>query len=314
MLLLHSGEGFNPDFYYHSGLEVDNSFLLLHGARRIIFVPKMNESLARSRFSGRVVAYEDAFASLSGYIKGKKVLFDGRSLSARSAEKLGKLCRLKDCSEELLRMRAVKRKDEVSLICRAVRHTKDLFASLDFKKAKTELDVKKQLLLSTLELGLEPAFDPIVATDRNSAYPHYNPGNKKLGSLVLVDYGVRYRHYCADVTRCFILDGDGEKKKHYERLQGVFHSLLDALPDMKTGNEVAGLADRLLEKENFPKLFHSIGHGVGLAVHEYPRLSLRYKDCISGSVCAIEPAFYLDRYGMRYEDVVYFDGKRARIL
>ena len=61
-------------------------------------------------------------------------------------------------------------------------------------------------------------------------------------------------------------------------------------------------------------MIHSIGHGIGLSVHEFPRLSKKYKDKIAGTTFTIEPAFYLRRYGMRFEDMVYFDGKKARIL
>lgn len=313
MLLLHRGDGFDANFFYHSGVDIDNSFLLVDGRKKTLFVSRLNESLARACFHGKVVVFDDAFAALSRFIKRKTVFFDDSSLSARAAERLEKVCRLKDYSLTLLRMRAVKSKDELSKTRRAVKYTKEILHSLDLKSAKTELGVKKQLLLSTLELGLEPAFEPIVATDRNSSYPHYSPGNKKLGSLVLVDYGVRYGHYCADLSRCFILDGDRKKKTQYEKLQEVFHSLLDVLPEMQTGQNLALEAEKLMQKACFPKMIHSIGHGIGLDIHELPRLSKKYEDKLNGSTIALEPAFYLEKYGMRYEETVHV-GKKATIL
>ncbi|MDD5339992.1 MAG: M24 family metallopeptidase [Candidatus ainarchaeum sp.] len=312
-LLLHRGNSFDPNFYYHSGLDIDHSFLLVDG-KRTLFVPKMNEALARASFRGKVVAFENAMDTLSGYIRGRRLLFDANSLKARAYVQLARKCRLKDHSLELLRMRSVKKPEEVSAIARAARHTKEIFHSLDFRKAKTELGVRKQLLVATAELGLEPAFDPIVSSCGNSAFPHHEPSGRKLGPLVLVDYGVMYRHYRSDLTRCFILDGDRKMKSQYETLQGVCHGIIDELPNLRRGKNVAAFAAKAMERAGFPKMIHSIGHGVGLEIHEFPRLSLKSDDPIAGATMAIEPAFYLKRYGMRYEETIYFDGKKSRIF
>ncbi len=314
MLLLYRGEGFNPNFYYHAGVDIDHTFFVVAPRKRILFVPKLNASFAKKNFKGKVVVFEDAYKELPKYIKNKTVLADLSSMSARMAQRLRKICALKDHTVPLFEQRATKKESEIKNMARAASLTKEIFASLDFKSAKTELDLKKQLMVATAELGLKPAFEPIVSTGKNTSYPHYNAGNKKLGPLVLVDYGVRYRHYCSDLTRCFILDGDREKKARYEGLKNICHSLADALPDMETGKEVAVLAERRMKKARFPKMIHSIGHGIGLSVHEFPRLSRKYEDRIIGTTFAIEPAFYLGRYGMRFEEMIYFDGKKARIL
>jgi len=315
MLLLYRGENFDPNFYYHSGVDIDHSFLLSSGKKRILLTSKMNESLARSSFRGKVLVYTDAFELIKKLAGRKKVSADMLSLSARMAKRLGKVCHLKDASMELLSERARKKPEEVSCIRKAVRHTREVFDSLDFKKAKTELDLKKQILLATLEKGLEQAFEPIVATDRNSSFPHYRASNKKLGSLVLVDYGVKYEHYCSDLTRCFILGRDKRKESEYERLQDVCNSIVDALPELKKGKDVAKFAGKAIARQKFSEMIHSIGHGVGLEIHENPRLGAKSDDKIAGTVLAIEPAFYFpNKYGMRYEETVWFDGKRARIL
>jgi len=314
MLLLYRGEGFNTNFYYHAGIDIDHSFFVAAPGKRILLVPGLNASFAKKNFKGKVVVFEDAYKELSKYVKNRTVLADLSSMNARMAQRLRRMCRLKDHTIPLFEQRAKKKKAEVNKMARAARLTKEILASLDFKSAKTEFDLKKQLMVATAELGLKPAFEPIVSTDRNTSYPHYNAGNKRLGSLVLVDYGVRYKHYCSDLTRCFMLDSDRGKKAKYEGLKNVCHSIADALPGMKTGKEVAVLAEGLMKKEGFPKMIHSIGHGVGLAVHEFPRLSRKYEDEIRGTTFAIEPAFYLGRYGMRFEEMVYFDGKKARIL
>ncbi len=314
MLLLYRGESFDANFFYHSGVDIDHSFFLSDGGRTLL-VPKMNEGAARAGFRGRVRVYEDPLKEIRKLARGRRVLCDEASMSMRLGRKLGRACRLKDHSLELLAMRAEKSASEVADVRKAVRLTKEILDSLDLKAARTELDLQKQLMVLTAERGLEKAFDPIVASGPASAYPHYSAGRRRLSGLVLVDYGVRWNHYCSDLTRVFILDGDAKKKKQYEALQGICHAIADELPDLKRGKDVAALSASLLEKAGLPPLIHSIGHGVGLDIHEFPRLGLKSKDPIAKSVLAIEPAFYHPkRYGMRFEETIWFDGKRAKIL
>ncbi len=315
MMLLYRGESFDANFFYHSGVDIDHSFFLADGGRKKLFTPKMNEGAARAAFKGRVVTYTDPMEALAPYIKRKTVLCDGASMSLRMSGRFSKICRSKDHSLELLKMRERKKPGEVNDIRKAVRETKEIFHALDLRKAKTELGLQKQIMVETAERGLEQAFDPIVATDLSTSYPHYKANNKKLGSLVLVDYGVRWNHYCADLTRCFILDGDRKKKAEYEKLENICHAITDELPELQKGKDVAKSAEAFIAEAGFPKMIHSIGHGVGLDIHEFPRLGMKSEDTIAGTALAIEPAFYYPKkYGMRYEETVWFNGKKARIL
>jgi Xaa-Pro aminopeptidase len=314
MLLLYRGEDFNANFFHAGGVDIDHSFLLIGGGRKTILVSKMNEAIARAQFRGRVIVYSDAMKSLSKSLRGRTVNFDASSISCRMASHIKKFCKLSDYSQELLRARSLKTRAEAALVRRAVKETKDIFDSLDFKAAKTENGLHKQLLLLTLERGLEPAFTPIVSSGANTAYPHYTASSKKLGPLIMIDYGVRYKHYCADITRCFIRDNDLKKKEQYERLQDICYFMADALPGLECGKDAAILAQELITQAGFPKMPHAIGHGVGLDIHEFPRLGLKSDDRIAGATLAIEPAFYLKRYGMRFEETVWFDGRKVRIL
>ncbi len=315
MRLFYRGENFDANFYYHAGVDIDNSFLLISETKKkTLLVPKLNERFARAKFRGQVLHFVNPFDILQKYIKGKTVFVDFCSLNAIMVKKLQKICKLVDTSEELMEGRAIKNISEIDKIKQAVIHTREMFASLDFKSAKTEQDVAKQLLIKTIEMGLESAFEPIVSTDKNTAYPHSKPTNKKLGSFVLVDYGVKYQHYCSDMTRCFVLDGDRKKNQEYEKLKNVQQCICDEMPELKFGKEVTDLAHKLMKKAGFPDMIHSIGHGIGLEVHEFPRFGKKSVDIIKKTTMAIEPAFYTSKYGMRYENVIYFDGKKARIL
>ncbi len=308
MLLLYRGETFDSNFFYHSGVDLDHGFLFPE--KNLLFVPKMNEQIARKSFRGKVRTYS-TFKDIEEFIKGKKVEADLASLSARLANRLKKSCALRDATVELRRKRAVKKSHEVSKIRKAAKLTRELIASLDFS-VKTELDLEKQIKLRTIELGLEPAFDPIIASGPSTAFPHYRAGRKKLQSHILIDYGLRVDHYCSDITRCIILDR--KRKSEYEKLENICHTIIDELPELRTGSAVAKFSEKLIKKEGFPHLIHSIGHGVGLEVHELPSLGMKSRDRIKGATLAIEPAFYYEKYGMRFEETVYFDGKKAKIL
>jgi Xaa-Pro aminopeptidase len=314
MLLLYRGENFNANFFHRSNVDIDHCFLLDDGTRKTLLVSGMNEAFARSRFKGRVRVYSDAIKDLSALIKGRAVEFDASSMSCRMAAHIRKSCRMRDVSQELLAERSKKSPEEAAQVSRAVRETKDIFESLDWKSARTEHDLHRQLLLMTFERGLEPAFEPIVSSGIGTSYPHYLAQKRKLGPLVLVDYGVRFGHYCADITRCFIRDNDRKKKEQYGRLQDICYFIADALPGLDKGKDVAKLAEELVAKAGFPKMPHAIGHGVGLDIHEFPRLNPKSDDHLAGAAIAIEPSFYLKTYGMRFEETVYFDGKKARVL
>ncbi|MBI5227966.1 M24 family metallopeptidase [Candidatus Micrarchaeota archaeon] len=326
MMLLYRGDEFDSNFYYHSGVDIDHSFLLLgnDGKEKTLLTSVMNERIAKANFRGKVITYKNALEALTTFIYGRKVKkinkkrkggFDGSAMNASMAHRLGKICKLTDESVKLMEMRSKKDENEINKTKKAVKLTKEIFDSLDFKKAKTELGVEKQIRIATIEMGLEQAFDPIVATDKNTSYPHYRAQNKKLGKLILIDYGVRWDHYCSDLTHCFILDKDKKKLGQYENLQNICYEIVDSLPDLPTGKDVAQLANQLIAKAKFPKMIHSIGHGVGLDIHEFPRLGMKSDDRItSGNILAIEPAFYLKQYGMRFEETVVVRKGKAQVF
>lgn len=307
MLLLYRGENFDPNFYYYSGFDIDNCFLFPQS--KTLFVPKLNEQLAKKHFLGKVNVYSN-FKDIEKFVYGETIEVDFSSITARLAYRLKKICKINDCSNFLSQKRGIKNSNEVSKIKKAANLTKKLIESLDFSQ-KTELDIEKQIKIKTIELGLEAAFSPIVATNKSTSFPHYKAGKRKLSSHVLIDYGLKFGHYCSDISRCHIFDKT--KTSLYEKLKGICYEIIDELPNMEIGADVSDFSSVLLKKSGFPPLIHSIGHGVGLEVHEFPSLGPKSKDKIKGTVMAIEPAFY-NKFGMRYEETVYFDGKKAKVL
>ena len=312
--LLYRGEGFNPNFYYYSGADISNSFLLIKSGQKKFLVSPLEERAARKAMKKNVVVLDDFFPYLKKQLKGENVKVDGSRLPARLYERLGKFCKPKDACVEFYTKRLVKRKDEIAKMAKAAKITKKMLDSLELSKNMTENDVKKQILIKTMEAGLEPAFEPIVAGGPNTAVPHHSCTDRRIGNFVLVDYGVRFENYCSDITRCFALGKADKEIKLYEELQDIFHKVIDGIPNAKNSGEIGKLYEKLTKSAKLPKPIHSIGHGVGLDVHEFPRFGKKYSDKLKGAAFAIEPGAYLKNFGARFEETVYYDGKRVRIL
>ena len=313
-LLLYRGEHFNANFTHFSGMDTDHSFLIVWKNRKTLLVPPLNGLLARRKFRGSVIIYTNPFESLKKLLGRKTVYADLSSVSARAFMRLKKFCRPRDYTEELFRARSRKSKAELVKIRKAARITKDLIHTLSIYKGMTERQLRDQLISNMTALGLSPSFEPIVSSGRNTAFPHSSSTRSKIKDFVLVDCGVRYENYCGDLARVIFLKKNPKVEAMYESLRDVAHAVIDALPGMETGKDVALFAEGEMKRRKLPKLIHSIGHGVGMNVHEFPRLSKKYEDPIAGSVFTIEPGVYLKSFGLRFEEMVHFDGKKARIL
>ncbi len=156
------------------------------------------------------------------------------------------------------------------------------------------------------------AFETIVASGENSALPHYRPGNHVIeaGEPLMIDMGARLEGYCGDLTRTFSLGPSRDEE--YERVYAVVdeanRAATDGIRAGMTGPEADRLARDVIEAAGYGEHFgHGLGHGVGLNVHELPRLG-RTADgepLAPGMVTTIEPGIYLPgRFGVRIEDVV----------
>ncbi|MDD5337484.1 MAG: M24 family metallopeptidase [Candidatus ainarchaeum sp.] len=315
-LVLYHGAEFNANFFYHTGLDIDHSFYLKLGKKETLVVPKLNERAAKLVFKGKVLVYKKPSEDVLKLVLGKKVGLDYSNLPARMYERLNWGAKIEDASDALLELRAMKKDAEIANIKKAVNLTRKLFSELEssLEKFKTEMDVRNWLYSRTYELGLEPAFEPIVGSGINSALPHSHSSASKIRNFVLVDYGVRYNHYCADLTRVFFLKKEPKIIQAYEKTESIFNEIVDNFPQFENGKDLAVFAEKQFKRHHLPKSIHSIGHGVGLDVHEFPRLNRKYSDGLKGTVMAIEPGAYFRNFGVRFEHVVHFDGKKARIL
>ncbi|PIE59600.1 MAG: peptidase M24 [Desulfobulbus propionicus] len=221
--------------------------------------------------------------------------------------------RLKPVSGMVEEMRCLKSEQELSLLRESTRINEKVFQSVynSIEPGMTEREIALAVELTMHEMGAErPSFDTIVAFGTNAAKPHAVPTDRALeaGDLVLIDMGLIYRGYCSDMTRTFVAGKPGDIFKARSRL--VRKAQLAGIAAIKagvTGAHVDKAARDIIKEGGFAKAFgHSLGHGVGLAVHEEPRLSsLSRKKLRAGMVVTVEPGMYLPEWGgVRLENMV----------
>ncbi len=221
--------------------------------------------------------------------------------------------KLVSVSSELARMRAVKTEYELSQIKIAVQIAERAF-SYAIKRAKpgiTERDLVIELEHQANVMGAEGvSFDTIVAFGERTACPHAHPSLKRLekGMPILVDFGVKYNHYCSDMTRVASI---GEPSRQIRAIHSaVLNAQEYALSQIKaglTGREADSFAREYLHARGLGDNFtHSLGHGVGLEIHEYPTLSRSNdEELLPNMVVTCEPGAYVKNIGgVRIEDII----------
>jgi Xaa-Pro aminopeptidase len=182
---------------------------------------------------------------------------------------------------------------------------------------RRERDVAWDITRLYHEEGAESeAFESIVGSGPTGARPHARAGDRVIekGELVVIDTGCRVGGYCSDYTRTLATgELDGEMREAYDVVRAAQRAGLDAIREGVTGVDADGAARDVIEGTDFNGMFgHGLGHGLGLDVHEAPRLSTESDDTLeAGNVVTVEPGVYLEgRFGIRIEDdvVVTADG------
>lgn len=229
--------------------------------------------------------------------------------------------RLVPVRDLVLELRRKKGPSELALIRRAQAITEQAFSRVLelIKPGVTERELALEIEFFIRRFG-EPAFPTIVASGANGAKPHARAGERRLrrGDSITFDLGCRYRGYCADMTRTVFLGRpDGELKRVYE---AVLQAQREALAVIKPGvpcKFVDLTARQYLEQQGLGEYFgHSLGHGVGLEVHEQPVLARTSRQTLEpGDVVTVEPGVYLPgKGGVRIEDLVLVTGTGMRNL
>ncbi|MCD8287095.1 MAG: aminopeptidase P family protein [Clostridia bacterium] len=232
---------------------------------------------------------------------------------------------LADCSQALEQCMAVKDADELAKIEKASAITDEAYLKLLplIKEGMTENEVAATLeYLMRLGGASGPSFDTIVAFGEGSSVPHHETSQRKLkfGDIVLIDFGCKWGGYCSDCTRTFLFGDDGRHaifKSMYETVLEAHNLVKRNVVAGMTGRQADAVARDYFKKLDLDKLFtHSLGHGVGVNIHEMPTLSPRGKMVLSdGMIFSDEPGLYLEgEYGIRIEDSVVMENGHLRSL
>ncbi len=210
--------------------------------------------------------------------------------------------------------RRVKSEWELGFIRRAQALTDDGFSYIlpRLTVGRTEKDVALDLEMYMRRQGADAvAFEFIVASGENGSMPHAVPGERRLqkGDFVTMDFGATVDGYRSDMTRTVAIgEVSDEQKLVYDTVLKAQMACLDGLKAGMTGDEGDRLARSVIEQAGYGKAFgHSTGHGVGIDVHEFPRLSPRVQEVLRpGEIVTVEPGIYLEgRFGVRIEDMVW---------
>jgi Xaa-Pro aminopeptidase len=268
----------------------------------------------------------DELAGLADSLRLKKIAIspDYTTLTARKAlvKHLGAK-RLLVTDDGLLQQRAVKDADEVKAIRKALSIQQQAFReTCDFiKPGQSEYEVAAYLEYRMRALGADGvSFPSIVAADANASLPHAVPGKKKIkaGGIVLIDWGAKWGGYCSDLTRVVAVGKMKPKMREIYRV--VLHAQLAAIDAIMPGrklSDIDAVARGVINQAGYGDRFgHSLGHGIGLDIHEQPVLAGKAKGELEpGHVVTVEPGIYLPGVGgVRIEDDVLVTPRGHKIL
>jgi Xaa-Pro aminopeptidase len=331
--------------YYECGFSCDNAVVLTIGGDRFFVTDGRyaTEAKERAKEGVSVIDSENLAADVRKILRSsgeKRVLIDPDEWNAKAYAALRKklpsfsFCERSNFHQKL---RAVKSAEAIASIEKAVEENRaafDEFARFLSEKGegKSERELHfeaKRFLSDSGKRDL--SFEPIFAIDANAAKPHALPSADRLkkGAAILFDAGTKYRRYCSDRTRTAVFDADGinfttaqtfndaKKREIYDLVLKAHNEAIAAAKVGMKAKELDFIARKIIAEAGYGAYFnHSLGHGVGLDIHEEPFINKRNETFLQeGMVFTIEPGVYIAReFGVRIEDVVALEKDGARVL
>jgi Xaa-Pro aminopeptidase len=251
---------------------------------------------------------------------------EAHAVTVRDAERLSGLtsARLVPTTDLVERQRAVKSPEEVAAIRSAAEVAQDALAEVlpRIRVGQTEMEIGAELECALRRRGSEwHPFPTIVASGPRSALPHARTSGRAVerGDILLLDFGAQVDGYCADLTRTVIVGAKADERQRlvHEVVQSAQRKAVEQLRPGMTGREGDALARGVLELRGLGEAFgHSLGHGLGLEVHEAPRLAPNAEAILpTHAVVTVEPGVYFPGWGgIRLEDDVYLAAGGAERL
>jgi Xaa-Pro aminopeptidase len=318
---------------YLTGFNSSDAYLLVSKKENVYFTdsryteevkPKLKEVATLQRINGSVFELIAKTSLDSGL---SRVGFEERHMPYAEYKKIKECFKAKSYlipTHNLIEtLRQVKDAQEIVEIKEALKVTTLAFEFIKgfIRPGMKELEVAGELERFIRYHGASgAAFDVIVASGPNSAFPHHRPGERKIqtNEPVLIDAGVDYSGYKSDLTRVYFLDKINSLTR---RIYGIVLKAQEkAINRIKPGEDIAvidALARKYIADKGYAKYFgHSLGHGIGLETHEAPAISAKNDGILlPGMVFTVEPGIYLPgRFGIRIEDLVLVKNKGCEVL
>ena len=296
----------------------------------------VNESIENKDIEINIVCYKkDRFKKLSDILEGysyNTVGVEGKNISYTDFKKLEKILsrqgkKIKNCDGIVEVLRELKDESEISKIKKACNIADKAFASIVKEGAHriaglTELELAfyiEELMIKNKSEG--KSFDIIAAYGENSSMPHYIPGNKRIkNGMILLDFGCKYEYYCSDITRTIFI-GDKKISNEFRKIYDiVLEAQLMAIDKCREGiraSELDSIARKFISSKGYECNFvHTLGHGVGLEVHEEPVIGQVSKKVLKENmVITIEPGIYIENFGgVRIEDMILVKKNTCEVL
>jgi len=304
---------------YLSGFTGSEGILLINSRKAILLVDgRYTVQAGLEATDIQIIEYSDKIKGIFQAIKKlklKRIGFEANSITVEMYNQLTNHMQNEvfvDLADELKFIRAYKEETEIALMKKAAEISSAAILSLmnQIKPGCTEKEVALQLEYNARISGADGlAFEAIVAAGENSALPHAQPTDRKIkkGDFVVIDFGVKYRGYCSDET-CTIAFGKltDRQKNAYQIVKDAHDRALAMIKENIHAADIDHCARSVFGKKYGRYFVHGTGHGVGLEVHEAPRLAANSDDILKPQmVVTVEPGLYIPGlWGIRIEDTV----------
>jgi Xaa-Pro aminopeptidase len=304
---------------YLSGFTGSDGVLILDENKKVLLVDGRYITQAKLEVADvEIVEYKDKIKGIVQTIKGYNLKYIGFEAGSITVQMYNQLIQaLPDkvftpLGDELKLLRAYKDEVEISLMKKAAEISSAAILSLipEIKSGCSEKNAALQLEIIARQFGADQlAFEAIVASGENSALPHARPTNRRIrkGDLIVVDFGVKYNGYCSDET-CTFAFGEltAEQKNAYQIVKKAHDRAITAVRAKAKAVDIDQCARSVFGSKYRQYFSHGTGHGVGLEVHEAPRLASNSQDIMEAQmVVTVEPGLYLPgHWGIRIEDTV----------
>lgn len=320
-----------PDIRWASGFSGSNAVLVVRPAEAVFLTDGRYATQVKEEVEGaRVITgghdlFRDA-AEAAALANCGRVAFQADDLTVAALESLRSQfdsVRWVPTRELLVKEIAAKSDDEVQRIEKALRITEQVFTDLlDWiRPGMSERQIAAEIVYRHLRLGAERmSFDPIVASGPMSALPHARPTNRRIthDDVVLLDFGCFVDGYASDMTRTIALgEPRDEVREVYEIVRGAQEAAIASACAEMPSPQLDAAAREVISQAGYGEYFaHSLGHGIGTQIHEWPRISHSADyELPCRCVVTIEPGIYLPgRFGIRIEDMIQLNSAGARRL